>query len=881
MAGSSRGTRTAVTRSSGRGASSKRSFLPPVVQEFLRNRVRELSGLGIAVFGCGLLVALVSYDPTDPSWNTAKAGPAVNLLGRPGAHLADLLIQTLGIGAFLLAVLPLFWAWRLMRHQALDRVWWRVTSLLFGVLFLAAGLSPLPAIEGWAERGSLGGAVGSMILRRISDTVILSAGPVATFWLALATGAFGLLLVLIALGLSSAEWQRVGAVTGAGARTGASITGSLLRALGRLLQWLGLRTLQGAGTVAASMMRREPAPAAPPAFAMPEAGPAARPRFARANPPGPRIADPGAEPGEAPRPPLIIGGGRTEPEDDLPADEDDDDLIDLPSLRPVEEPRRPATPPPPGSLQRVAPAAIEPAPRRPAAPPPRQTSFELAPPDTYELPPLDLLTLPDPTKRPAVADPRVLEQNAAALEQVLSDFGVRGSIVKVNPGPVVTLYELEPAPGTKSSRVIGLADDIARSMSAVSVRVAVVPGRNVIGIELPNQKREMVLLRELLGSDQMEKAGSKLGLVLGKDIGGGPIIADLARMPHLLVAGTTGSGKSVAINTMILSLLFRLPPDKVRFIMVDPKMLELSIYEGIPHLLAPVVTDPKKSVVALKWAVREMEDRYRSMSKVGVRNIEGYNQRLREAKAKGEVLTRRVQTGFDPDTGKPIFEDQPIDLTELPYIVIIVDEMADLMLVAGKDIEALIQRLAQMARAAGIHLIMATQRPSVDVITGTIKANFPTRISFQVTSKIDSRTILGEGGAEQLLGQGDMLYMAGGGRITRVHGPFVSDGEVEEVVRHLKAQGEPAYNDAVLEDQEDGGGFDSLGLDGEGGSGDDLYDQAVALVARERKASTSFIQRHLQIGYNRAARLIERMEQEGVVSPANHVGKREVLAGNH
>lgn len=882
MAGTS-SRRTAVTRSSGRGASSKRSFLPPVVREFLRNRVRELSGLGIAVFGCGLLVALVSYSPTDPSWNTAKAGPAANLLGRPGAHVADLLIQTLGIGAFLLAVLPLFWAWRLMRHQPLDRVWWRVTSLLFGVLFLAAGLSPLPAIEGWAERGSLGGAVGSMILKRISDTVILSAGPVATSWLALATGAVGLLLVLVALGLSSTEWHRVGSVTGAGARAGASVTGTLMRAIGRVLQWLGLRTLHGAGTVASSMMRREPAPAAPAAFAMPGSGPAARPRFARANPPGPRIADPedGDEEEErAPaRPPLIIGGGRTEPDLDMP-EEEDDDLIDLPSLRPVEEPpRRPVASMP--SPQRVAPAAIEPAPRRPAAPPPRQTSFELAPPDTYELPPLDLLTMPDPTKRPAVTDPRVLEQNAAALEQVLSDFGVRGSIVKVNPGPVVTLYELEPAPGTKSSRVIGLADDIARSMSAVSVRVAVVPGRNVIGIELPNQKREMVLLRELLGSDQMDKAGSKLGLVLGKDIGGGPIIADLARMPHLLVAGTTGSGKSVAINTMILSLLFRLPPDKVRFIMVDPKMLELSIYEGIPHLLAPVVTDPKKSVVALKWAVREMEDRYRSMSKVGVRNIEGYNQRLREAKAKGEVLTRRVQTGFDPDTGKPIFEDQPIDLTELPYIVIIVDEMADLMLVAGKDIEALIQRLAQMARAAGIHLIMATQRPSVDVITGTIKANFPTRISFQVTSKIDSRTILGEGGAEQLLGQGDMLYMAGGGRITRVHGPFVSDGEVEETVRHLKAQGEPSYNDSVLEDQDDGGSFDALALDGEGGSGDDLYDQAVALVARERKASTSFIQRHLQIGYNRAARLIDRMEQEGVVSPANHVGKREVLTGNH
>ncbi|MGO4723872.1 MULTISPECIES: DNA translocase FtsK [unclassified Inquilinus] len=876
MAGTpSRGNRTAVTRSS-RGAPAKRSFLPPVVRDFLRNRVRELSGLGIATLGCGVLVALVSYDHADPSWNTAKAGMANNLLGRPGAHLADLLIQTLGIGAFLLAVLPLFWAWRLMRHQPLDRLWWRVTSMLFGVLLLAAGLSPLPAIEGWAARGSLGGVVGSMLLHRISDTIILSAGPVATFWLALAVGALGLLLVLIALGLSPTEWQSVGAVIRAVTRAGWAVSASMTRTLGRVLRWLGLRTLEGAGTVAGSMMRREPAPATAPAFAMPEAGPAARPRFARANPPAPRNLEPGDEPAPS-RPPIIIGGGdRPAIDDDYGPEEDDDDLIDLPSARPVVEPPRRPVPP-----QRVAPAAIEPPARRPTPQPPRQTSFELAPSDTYELPPLDLLTLPDPTKRPAVMDPRVLEQNAAALEQVLSDFGVRGSIVKVNPGPVVTLYELEPAPGTKSSRVIGLADDIARSMSAVSVRVAVVPGRNVIGIELPNPKREMVLLRELLDSDQMEKAGSKLGLVLGKDIGGGPIIADLARMPHLLVAGTTGSGKSVAINTMILSLLFRLPPDKVRFIMVDPKMLELSIYEGIPHLLAPVVTDPKKSVVALKWAVREMEDRYRAMSKVGVRNIEGYNQRLREAKAKGEVLTRRVQTGFDPDTGKPLFEDQPIDLTELPYIVIIVDEMADLMLVAGKDIEALIQRLAQMARAAGLHLIMATQRPSVDVITGTIKANFPTRISFQVTSKIDSRTILGEGGAEQLLGQGDMLYMAGGGRITRVHGPFVSDGEVEEVVRHLKAQGEPAYNDAVLEDQDDGGAFDSLGLDGEGGSGDDLYDQAVALVARERKASTSFIQRHLQIGYNRAARLIERMEQEGVVSPANHVGKREVLAGNH
>ena len=470
-----------------------------------------------------------------------------------------------------------------------------------------------------------------------------------------------------------------------------------------------------------------------------------------------------------------------------------------------------------------------------------------------------------------------LQANSEALITVLDDFGIKGDIVRISPGPVVTLYELEPAPGTKSSRVIGLADDIARSMSAVSVRVAVVPGRNVIGIELPNQKRETVYMREMLSTEAYTGGGFRLSLVLGKDIGGQPIIADLARMPHLLVAGTTGSGKSVAVNTMILSLLYRLQPEQCRFIMIDPKMLELSVYDGIPHLLAPVVTEPKKAVIALKWTVREMEDRYRKMSKLGVRNIDGYNARLREAKAAGEVLLRRVQTGFDPDTGKPIFEEQTADDKELPYIVVIVDEFADLMLVAGKDIEAAIQRLAQMARAAGIHLIMATQRPSVDVITGTIKANFPTRISFQVTSKIDSRTILGESGAEQLLGQGDMLYMASGGRITRVHGPFVRDDEVEHVVAFLKTQGTPDYVDNVTEDDEFGEESGSNNGEETGGSGDELYDKAVALVARERKASTSFVQRHFQIGYNKAARLIERMEKEGVVSQANHVGKREVL----
>ncbi|MHA1517707.1 MAG: DNA translocase FtsK, partial [Alphaproteobacteria bacterium] len=497
----------------------------------------------------------------------------------------------------------------------------------------------------------------------------------------------------------------------------------------------------------------------------------------------------------------------------------------------------------------------------------------------YDPPALKLLQQqPRSARNRGISDEK-LQENARELEGVLQDFGVKGEITNVRPGPVVTLYELEPAPGTKSSRVIGLADDIARSMSAIAARVAVVPGRNAIGIELPNERREMVMLREMFESPDFQETDARLALSLGKTIGGEPMIADLSRMPHLLIAGTTGSGKSVGINTMILSLLYRLSPDNCKFIMIDPKMLELSVYDGIPHLLAPVVTDPKKAVVALKWTVREMEERYKRMSKLGVRDIKGYNARILQAEAKGEVLTRTVQTGFDRETGRAIYEQEEMDYEAMPYIVVIVDEMADLMMVAGKDIEAAVQRLAQMARAAGIHLITATQRPSVDVITGTIKANFPTRISFQVTSKIDSRTILGEQGAEQLLGQGDMLYMAGGGRIIRVHGPFVSDDEVEKIVRHLKKQGVPAYLDAVTDDpeSEDEEGGDG---DGVGNSGDDLYDQAVAVVLRDRKVSTSYIQRRLGIGYNRAATLIERMENESLIGPANHAGKREILVGD-
>ncbi|WP_298125761.1 DNA translocase FtsK [Brevundimonas sp.] len=579
-----------------------------------------------------------------------------------------------------------------------------------------------------------------------------------------------------------------------------------------------------------------------------------RPRISAPAPPRPVRPRPRPQPPVAERPaPAAI------------ADEEDE--------APWEAPARPPVPP------------LVSEPRVAATRPPRsarrndddQRAFDFVRPEgAFDLPPLSILA--KPTKRTGAVDEEALRQNARMLEEVLAEFGVRGTIDQIRPGPVVTLYELAPAPGVKHGRVVALSDDIARSMSARACRISVVQGRNAIGIELPNARRETVYLRDLLASTEYDKPAHLLPLALGETIGGEPYVADLARMPHLLIAGTTGSGKSVGVNAMILSILYRHGPDQCRFIMIDPKMLELSVYDGIPHLLAPVVTDPKKAVVALKWTVREMEDRYRRMSKLGVRNVASYNERARAAQEKGEHFERTVQTGFDDD-GRPIYESEKIRPEPMPYLVVVMDEMADLMLVAGKDVEGAVQRLAQMARAAGIHLIMATQRPSVDVITGTIKANFPTRISFQVTSKIDSRTILGEQGGEQLLGQGDMLHMAGGGRITRLHGPFVTDQEVEAVCKHLREQGEPQYLDLITDDpsDDDGGGDDFGG--GGGSSGDDLYDQAVAVVTRDRKASTSYVQRRLQIGYNRAASLIERMEKEGVVTPANHAGKREVLAG--
>jgi S-DNA-T family DNA segregation ATPase FtsK/SpoIIIE len=620
--------------------------------------------------------------------------------------------------------------------------------------------------------------------------------------------------------------------------------------------------------------------------------PAARLAAGRQEPPV--VARPPAAPARSPlitpraTAPVIQPQPWTDPEDSdrddpwpgaAPLDDLDED-DDLHELSVTEADLRAHLGPAPVEPRRV----VQPPVRKPA-PPSRQAMSEAQPrlrfdekTTAYEVPPLSLLS-PPPVTRTQHLSHEALEENARMLESVLDDYGVKGEITSVRPGPVVTMYELEPAPGLKASRVIGLADDIARSMSALSARVSTVPGRTVIGIELPNVHREKVVLREILSARDFGDSAMRLPLALGKDIGGDPVVANLAKMPHLLIAGTTGSGKSVAINTMILSLLYKLTPEECRLIMIDPKMLELSVYDGIPHLLSPVVTDPKKAVVALKWVVGEMEERYRKMSRMGVRNIEGYNGRVREALARGEMFKRTIQTGFDEETGDPVFETDEFQPVALPYIVVIVDEMADLMMVAGKEIEACIQRLAQMARASGIHLIMATQRPSVDVITGTIKANFPTRISFQVTSKIDSRTILGEQGAEQLLGMGDMLYMAGGAKITRIHGPFVSDEEVEEIVSHLKSFGPPVYMSGVVEGGDEDRAEDIdlvLGLGG-GESDESLYDHAVAIVAKDRKCSTSYIQRKLGIGYNKAARLVEQMEQQGVVTPANHVGKREIL----
>ena len=783
--------------------------LPEPLVGMLRRRVTELSGLAIIAAAGIVLLALATWSALDPNLNHATGGAARNFMGRPGAAIADFLMQLFGLGSVALILPAGVWGWRLLTHRRPMSMRVRLIAWLVGLVFATGFVACFKVTANWPLPTGLGGVLGDALLK----VPALFAGA--------SMGGFARLVAGALFGMLAAATLLVAC--------GFGFTAPPARA-----------ARKDVGDEEEDVAEDRPGRIALIAGAFSHGLLALKARFARLLPARRALA-------RAVSAQVCGHDERREPSLNT-ADADTAEYQ-------FEAPRHG---------------------KRAAASRRRRAARSRG--DRYEMPPLELLAA-GPKERAPTLSAAALAENAQDLENVLEDFGVRGEIVNVRPGPVVTLYELEPAAGIKSSRVIGLADDIARSMSAVSARVAVVSGRNAIGIELPNPKREKVVLRELLGTDDVANSTARLPLCLGKTIGGEPVIVDLARMPHLLIAGTTGSGKSVAINTMILSLLYRLKPEECRLILIDPKMLELSVYDGIPHLLAPVVTDPRKAIVALKWTVREMEERYKKMSKVGVRNIEGFNARLAEARDKGEAIVRTVQTGFDRETGEAIYEREEMDLAPLPQIVVVVDEMADLMMLAGKDIEGAIQRLSQMARAAGIHLVMATQRPSVDVITGTIKANFPTRISFQVTSKIDSRTILNEPGAEQLLGQGDMLYMAGGGRISRVHGPFVSEVEVERVVTHLKEQGVPEYLEAVTaepeEDELDGSVFDRSAFGEDGGA--DLYAQAVKIVLRDRKASTSYVQRRLQIGYNRAASIIERMEKEGIVGGANHAGKREIL----
>ena len=785
-------------------------------QIWLTRATDLLLGGAMLAGGAFLLAALLSHNALDPSWNVSAEGEVRNLMGKPGAGFSDVMLQSLGWSAAGPAIALIVWG---------------------GVLVLRRPRRRPASIVIWRW---LAAAIGTS-----GFAAAASALPLPNAW-PFASGLGGAAGDMALAGLSSLPASLdLPAATGIGAAFG------LAFAVAGIFFTFGLRSRDLSAAYDAAGL----------------AWATGRVWFDALRGHGMSLGR------------LLTESGRRSDDRNAPAREepvlrramraadgdhgDADDYDDAPQ---------------PGfnSSVKVAPTRRTASSERDSRE--AQGALPFVKSKGFKLPRLDLLSKPQ--QRNGAVDELSLRQNAVLLQGVLTDFGVKGEIVQVRPGPVVTLYEFEPAPGVKSSRVINLADDIARSMSTTAARVAVVPGRNAIGIELPNPKRETVFLRALLNSKVFEESKAELPMALGETIGGEPFVADLARMPHLLIAGTTGSGKSVGINAMILSLLYRLPPADCRMIMIDPKMLELSVYDGIPHLLTPVVTDPKKAIVALKWAVREMESRYLRMSKIGVRNLAGFNERVAAAEAAGEPLSRTVQTGYDRESGEPIFETEIIQAEKMPYIVVVIDEMADLMMVAGKEIEAAVQRLAQMARAAGIHVVMATQRPSVDVITGTIKANFPTRISYSVTSKIDSRTILGEQGAEQLLGMGDLLYMAGGGRLRRLHGPFVSDTEVEEVAAYLKKQGAPEYLDAVTADSDDGESG-ALGLDGEASSGDALFDQAIALVARDRKCSTSYIQRRLQIGYNRAATLVERMEEEGMIGPSDHAGRREIYLPEH
>ncbi|RFC68360.1 MULTISPECIES: DNA translocase FtsK [Mesorhizobium] len=862
-------------------------------RSFLKRQAGRVAGLALLMVIAFCLAAMATWNVADPSFSHATGNEVTNAMGYPGAVFSDLAIQFYGLSSVAALVPAVIWALFLATATRIDRVGKRALAW-FGASVLFAGIAgcftPPPT---WPLPTGLGGVFGDMVLKLPS----LFIGAYPSGWKGAIVALVLLMPALVAFSYASAiiargpepKQEKKAELPMRHAGQPAMEDGDEDEDDGFSFAFLGAVTHWWLS--AQHFFRRRFASHAQPGdFERRGGWRRAAEQVELAEMEEMRVSPHGRARVEPEFFAQMVSERRVEPQvfaddDDMddapPFDMDDDYEVPLPSPdarvqnyrsvpgqtsgRPSDSARVSTPAPRPQQGNRVV----------------REAQTSMLGSGTFEMPSLHFLAEPkNVVKHPSLSKD-ALEQNARLLEGVLEDFGVKGEIIQVRPGPVVTLYELEPAPGIKSSRVIGLADDIARSMSAIACRVAVVPGRNAIGIELPNASRETVYLRELLASRDFEQTKAKLALALGKTINGEAVTVDIAKMPHVLVAGTTGSGKSVAINTMILSMLYRMTPEECRLIMIDPKMLELSVYDGIPHLLTPVVTDPKKAVVALKWTVREMEDRYRKMSKVGVRNIDGFNARVAQAEKSGEQISRTVQTGFDRQTGEAIYETEVLDLKPMPYIVVIIDEMADLMMVAGKDIEGAVQRLAQMARAAGIHVIMATQRPSVDVITGTIKANFPTRISFQVTSKIDSRTILGEQGAEQLLGMGDMLYMAGGGRIQRVHGPFVSDDEVEKVVKHLKTQGVPEYLDAITEDDEDDEDDQPRGGGGGGGGNfddsEDPYDQAVSVVLRDGKASTSYIQRRLGVGYNKAASIIERMEQEGIVGPANHAGKREIL----
>lgn len=867
-----------------RTAAPQERILPGSVEETFKRWCVQI--LGMILFIAALLgwACLASWSINDPSLNNATTGTPSNLLGASGAGLADILFQTVGL-ASIFVFLPLAtWGWYCMTYTFPAAIFLRLLTWPLAVILLAGILSAFPKVGTWPLPLGLGGILGDGLLLKLpqvfsvvhihfgkefaSFILAMFAIPTLLFTLALRLRDFAVLFNVENIGIKSLLLGMIGGFI----RINFEIRNFFIEIIQRYHYERNARKK--------AMLRTHH-------FGLAKAteygDETSHKRFSLTeNWQPPRICDDYPQFSNEDRFDDEFANDNSMHEDALEgqdlAFDPDDRMIDyagetLPANRRAQAAAEPAAQ---GGLS----FAAFPFTRR-SKQKALKTDYEteyvkkhVAAIKRFALPTPRLLKKPQPVKNGVHLTKEMLLKNAQLLQEVLSDFGILGDIDNIHAGPVVTLYEFVPARGTKSARVISLANDIARSMSAISARVAVVPGRNAIGIELPNETRETVYLRELFETKDFIQSSADLPLALGDTISGDPVILDLARMPHLLIAGTTGSGKSVGINAMILSLLFRLPPDKCKFIMIDPKMLELSVYDGIPHLLSPVVTDPKKAVAALKWTVQEMEERYKKMSKLNVRNITGYNERVKTAQHTGETLGRTIQTGFDRETGQAIYEHEEIELEPMPYIVVVIDEMADLMMVAGKDIEATVQRLAQMARAAGIHLIMATQRPSVDVITGTIKANFPSRISYQVSSKIDSRTILGEQGAEQLLGAGDMLYLAAAGRIVRAHGPFVTDEEIENVVEMLKAQGVPEYIAEVTEDKDEEAETEQNNPEDKEAT---LYDKAVDIILRDRKVSISYVQRRLSIGYNKAATLIEKMEEEGLITPPNRSGKREIL----